>query len=239
MMLIKLIFCFFFFELYLFFSVERKKLLPNGELLPQQALNKALFDPVLFPCNECEKLIDKYIIKCVNSEIQGAKVPTFLTFCETLALETDPKYNSTTYKFCLDIHNRVLQDHKQPEVNKPDYNPFELDAPSQFFLNYKLNCEKFGNLPTSQCYSSLCEKLVECIDCPFGLNQIDSENNHEFETCSGHGICRLGWLNDKKNKGGNGYCECYEGRKGLACDQISQIGYTNISNITIQISKKS
>jgi len=34
--------------------------------------------------------------------------------------------------------------------------------------------------------------------------------------CGGSGKCKLGWKNDKM-KGGNGYCECEGGTRGLAC----------------------
>lgn len=238
MRFIKFLF-FFFFVNHLLSLAPREKLIPseqNQEFLPDSAIHKAIFEPAPFPCNECVKLMDKYVKKCSNIEIQGEKVPTFLSFCESLGLDRDPKYNSSTYKFCLDIHQSLLEDRKQPDTNKPNYTPYEVDSPDLFFFNYKRNCDKF-NLPTPECYIGLCEKLVECIDCPYGLNEIDSEGNLEYQVCSGHGICRLGWLNEKKKKGGNGFCECFDGRKGLACDQIPIQGFKPLPTSVINIKK--
>ncbi len=39
----------------------------------------------------------------------------------------------------------------------------------------------------------------------------------ESEVCSGSGVCKLGWKGTSTN-GGNGYCECTNGRRGLACN---------------------
>ena len=43
--------------------------------------------------------------------------------------------------------------------------------------------------------------------------------NFELEVCGKAGMCRLGWKNPDA-KGGNGYCECQHGMKGLACNQF-------------------
>jgi len=203
------------------YRCEPEVLTPGDETLPTRGFHDAMFAPVFFPCNECAKLIDKYVFESQKSEILGVKVKTFLAFCESWALDQDPKYNSSTHKYCLDLHSRLLDNHQQIGVNKADYDPYEKDLPDKFFLNYRLSCEKFEGLSSTQCYTGFCEKYLECIDCPFGFNLVDNQYNYELQVCSGHGVCRLGWLNDRGKKGGNGFCECYEGRKGLACDQIS------------------
>ena len=232
---VNLLLIFFCYKHTLSFSKPELRI-PGGDTLPSSAVHKALFEPVLFPCNECIKIIDKYVNKCVKDQIEGAKIRTFLSFCEALALEQDPKYNASTYKYCIDIHDRLLQNHQQPDDNKADYNPFELDVSENFFVNFRKDCEKFDEIPKTLCYSGFCDKIVECIDCPYGLNQ----NNQELEVqvCSGHGVCRLGWLREKERKGGNGFCECYEGRKGLACDQISGEGIVQLGKNRIDIQKK-
>jgi hypothetical protein len=56
---------------------------------------------------------------------------------------------------------------------------------------------------------------VECVDCPTAI--IEKDGSFEEEVCANSGICKLGWTNTEK--GGNGYCECSEGTKGLACNQ--------------------
>lgn len=233
MMLTLLFFIFFFKNA----CGEPELMLPGGETIPERGLHKAMFEPVLFPCNECMKLVDRYVKQCEKTEVYKQKVKTFLSFCESLAIEQDPKFNSSSYKFCLDIHSRIMDNHQQEGANQPDYNMFEVDAPEKFFLSYMHQCEKFQELTTAQCYSGFCEKYVQCIDCPAGLNLVDNENHYEFQVCSGHGICRLGWLHDEGRKGGNGFCECYEGRKGLACDQIVGKGFIKLPETSIQISK--
>jgi hypothetical protein len=40
----------------------------------------------------------------------------------------------------------------------------------------------------------------------------------EEEVCGDAGMCKLGWKN--KDKGGNGYCECNEGMRGISCNEF-------------------
>ena len=235
-------FAIFIIHIYFFLikvEAEPQYFLPNEVFTPESSIQKAIFAPVYFPCNECYKIINEYVNTCLNAEIKGVQIKTFLAFCESLALEQDPKYNSSTYQYCLNIHKNILGETHQ---ENPDYTPYESDVSEHFFLKYKQICDKFEELPKiSECYSGFCDKYVNCIDCPSGLNQIDSEFHYEFQVCSGHGICKLGWLNEKneeKRLGGNGYCECYEGRKGLACDQIVGKGFRKLPEKNIKISKK-
>ena len=229
---------FLFIFLLKYIGCEPEVIIPKDfETLPARAVHPAVFAPVLFPCGECVKLIDSYVKKSWKAEIENAKVPTFLSFCESLEIEQDPKYNSSTYKYCLDLHSRMLDGRKQTGVNKPDYTPYEQDSPEHFFLFYRHECEKFNDLPSTQCYTGFCDKYLQCIDCPSGFNIIDNQYNYELQVCSGHGICRLGWLNDRGKKGGNGFCECYEGRKGLACDQIIGEGNAKLPENRIAIRK--
>ena len=39
-----------------------------------------------------------------------------------------------------------------------------------------------------------------------------------MEVCGNSGVCRLGWKNPN-SKGGNGYCECKNNMKGVACNE--------------------
>jgi hypothetical protein len=62
----------------------------------------------------------------------------------------------------------------------------------------------------------LCSNIVDCIDCPTAFVKI--EGKMEEEVCGAAGLCKLGWKN--KYKGGNGYCECNEGMRGISCNEI-------------------
>ena len=80
------------------------------------------------------------------------------------------------------------------------------------FMN---NCVDQGGAP--QCYSGFCDIQTGCIDCPMGPVELGTKISEiEPVVCGGHGKCRLGWKNQYQN-GGNGYCECDKGSKGLAC----------------------
>lgn len=70
-----------------------------------------------------------------------------------------------------------------------------------------------------RCFTGFCESVAECIDCPSGLVDRDHDGNFELEICSKAGTCRLGWKNVNA-KGGNGYCECKDGLRGLACNEF-------------------
>jgi hypothetical protein len=79
-----------------------------------------------------------------------------------------------------------------------------------------LECDRKGGSP--RCYSGFCDNFAECVDCPTALVDTYKNGNFQKEVCGNAGICKLGWLNTKM-KGGNGYCECNEGMKGVACNE--------------------
>lgn len=83
-------------------------------------------------------------------------------------------------------------------------------------LIFILECDKFGGAP--RCFSGFCENVAECVDCPAAVIDNSKNGNFELEVCGKAGVCRLGWKNPNA-KGGNGYCECKQGMKGLACNE--------------------
>jgi hypothetical protein len=84
-------------------------------------------------------------------------------------------------------------------------------------LYYDIECDKAGGAP--HCFSGFCENVAECVDCPAALVDVNKNGKFELETCGRNGICRLGWKNPNA-RGGNGYCECQNGMKGLSCNEF-------------------
>ena len=87
---------------------------------------------------------------------------------------------------------------------------------SKWYNNYYIECDKSGGAP--KCFSGFCENVAECVDCPAALIDFNKSGKFELETCGRSGVCRLGWKNPNA-KGGNGYCDCQNGMKGLACNE--------------------
>ena len=78
-------------------------------------------------------------------------------------------------------------------------------------------CDLSGGAPA--CYMGYCENVAECVDCPSAVVDNKLNGRFEVEVCGRAGICKLGWKNPGA-KGGNGYCECQDGLKGLACNEF-------------------
>lgn len=69
------------------------------------------------------------------------------------------------------------------------------------------------------CYSGFCERVAECVDCP--IAPVFNRNGIlDTAVCGNAGICKLGWRNEE-TKGGNGYCECNKGMRGIACNKFN------------------
>ena len=101
-------------------------------------------------------------------------------------------------------------------TGEPGTEIIDPTKPPMECVKYRSHCNNFGGAPN--CYTGFCEQVAECIDCPGAL--VDKNKNGDFvmEVCGNSGICRLGWKSPN-SKGGNGYCECKNGMKGLGCNE--------------------
>jgi hypothetical protein len=84
------------------------------------------------------------------------------------------------------------------------------------YYKFNIECYKFGGPPN--CFSGFCETNAKCIDCPKALIDPEMLGKLEEETCARNGICKIGWRNIVTG-GGNGYCECSAGLRGLSCNE--------------------
>lgn len=164
---------------------------------------------VTIACFECQKLMSIFIKRCVDQEAEGQQADTFRTFCEYYS--KNPSNNAQINPdacFILNAKLSAVSGENGNEVVDPTKAP-------NLCIKYQSQCINYGGAPN--CYSGFCESVAECVDCPTAL--IDKNKNGAFttEVCGGNGICKLGWKNANA-KGGNGYCECKNGMKGLACN---------------------
>ncbi len=153
----------------------------------------------------------KFVSTCVDQEANGAQVGTFRAFCENGMSSSDPKNKGRRADFCMMLNAKLAA--TTGETGQDLVDPTK--APD-VCTKFKNECDKLGGAP--ECYSGFCDEVAECIDCPAALVDTGADGTYELEVCAGNGVCRLGWK-DGNHKGGNGYCECTAGTRGLACNQ--------------------
>lgn len=180
----------------------------NGADNPMIPVAAGIGGEVIVACTECQKIISRFVQRCVDQEAAGLQADTLRAFCEFYRDKPHSRINPET---CLILNAKLASVTGEPgnEIIDPTKPPFEC-------IKFKSQCDNFGGPP--HCYSGFCESVAECIDCPIAIVDIHNDGNYIPETCGGAGVCRLGWKNPQA-KGGNGYCECKSGMKGLACNK--------------------
>jgi hypothetical protein len=142
---------------------------------------------------------------------------TFYSFCQS-----DYSKNSLTeleQDFCKIVNRKLstVTGERANDLNDPTKSPGLCvkykNRKNKLYIQY-LVCEKLGGAPN--CYSGFCDRIAQCVDCPTAV--VYKKGLLEPAVCGNAGVCRLGWTNDK-TRGGNGYCVCFNGMRGLACNQ--------------------
>lgn len=190
------------------YTNERVIINGNGVENPMIPVAAGIGGEVIVACLECRKLMTSFINHCVDQEAAGQQADTFRVFCESFRDKPTSNINPET---CLILNAKLASVTGEPgtEIIDPTKPPMEC-------VKYRSHCNNFGGAPN--CYTGFCEQVAECIDCPGAL--VDKNKNGDFvmEVCGNSGICRLGWKSPN-SKGGNGYCECKNGMKGLGCNE--------------------
>ena len=184
--------------------------LPDQHQISPEGIKEILFKPVDFPCISCMRLISLFTLQCADDSAHGAPTKSFQTFCESLELEdSSNESDENLSNFCMSILSKL--------ATPSDKYSFYDASPAHSCAMFQKNCD-LTLIPKPFCFSGFCDQLLQCIDCPYG---IDKEGRDYFnfipKTCSGRGICKLGFLAED-DKSGNGFCECEKGYKGLACE---------------------
>lgn len=179
----------------------------SGATVPDVPVAQGLGGEVYVPCSECLKLMNQFIKKCVDQEANGAQAGTFRAFCEDFVTKKGKRND-----FCMNLNAKLAA-----VTGETGMDIIDTTKAPDVCIKFKNECDKNGGGP--RCYTGFCDEVAECIECPAGLNDNNSDGNLELEVCSGNGRCLLGWYDDTNKKGGNGYCVCTAGAKGLACNQ--------------------
>lgn len=163
---------------------------------------------VTVPCQVCHKLINQFVTTCVDQEANGAQASTFRAFCE----EMDSAKAGKDSEFCMMLNAKLaaVTGESGSELTDPTKAP-------DICIKFQNECNKLQGPPL--CYTGFCSEVAECIDCPTSLVDLDGSGILSPHICGGHGVCKLGWK-DSQNKGGNGYCECEPGNRGLGCNEV-------------------
>lgn len=179
----------------------------SGATIPDVPVAQGLGGEVYVPCSECLKLMNKFVQKCVDQEANGAQAGTFRGFCEDFVTK-----NGKRNDFCMNLNAKIAA-----VTGETGEDIIDTTKAPDVCIKFKNECDKNGG--GARCYSGFCDQVAECIECPAGLVDVNGDGNLELEVCSGNGRCLLGWYDDTNKKGGNGYCVCSGGAKGLACNQ--------------------
>lgn len=179
----------------------------SGTTVPDVPVAQGLGGEVYVPCVECTKLMNKFLTKCVDQEANGAQAGTFRAFCEEFYSKKGKKND-----FCMNLNAKIAA-----VTGETGEDIVDATKPPDVCIKFKNECDKNGG--GARCYTGFCDQVAECVECPAGLVDLDNSGKLELEVCSANGICKLGWYDDTNKKGGNGYCECGAGAKGLACNQ--------------------
>ena len=163
---------------------------------------------VIIACVECRKTVGAFLQRCIDQEAGGKQADTLRSFCESFRDKPTAKINPET---CLILNAKLasITGESGDEIVDPTKAP-------NLCIKFMAQCQNFGDSPN--CFSGYCEQVAECIDCPHAL--VDKNKNGDFtqEVCGNSGVCRLGWK-APNSKGGNGYCDCKNNMKGLACNE--------------------
>ena len=180
----------------------------NGVENPMIPVAAGIGGEVIVACGECQKLVQRFVNRCVDEEANGVQADTFRSFCESFR---DKPEENVSVENCLMLNAKLasVTGETGTEIVDPTKAP-------NVCIKFKNECEKLGGAP--KCYSGFCESVAECIDCPMALVDKNKNGNFVLEICGKEGVCRLGWKNPN-SKGGNGYCECKNNMKGLACNE--------------------
>lgn len=179
----------------------------TGATVPDVPVAQGLGGEVYVPCSECLKLMHKFVTKCVDQEANGAQAGTFRAFCEDFITKKGKRND-----FCMNLNAKIAA-----VTGETGQDVIDTTKAPDVCIKFKNECDKNGGGP--RCYTGFCDQVAECIECPSGLVDSNNDGNMELEVCSGNGRCLLGWYDDINKKGGNGYCVCSGGAKGLSCNQ--------------------
>jgi hypothetical protein len=187
---------------------ERVIINANGTENPMIPVAAGIGGEVIIACVECRKIVGAFLQRCVDQEAGGKQADTLRSFCESFRDKPTAKINPET---CLILNAKLasVTGESGDEVVDPTKAP-------NLCIKFMSQCQNFGDSPN--CFSGYCEQVAECIDCPHAL--VDKNKNGDFtqEVCGNSGVCRLGWK-APNSKGGNGYCDCKNNMKGLACNE--------------------
>ncbi|XP_053992272.1 uncharacterized protein LOC128883679 isoform X2 [Hylaeus volcanicus] len=163
----------------------------------------------LDPCHrfpECMKILDKFISQCALNEGFLKPVISLREFCET-SVSADPSFTDRDFKYCLELGKRLA---KKTGANFAAlHTNNHVMGSCSAFLNM---CHEHGG--GWRCYSGLCDELAACTDCPYVMLQLAPQQPLQPEICADRGECFIG-----STTSNNGYCECDNPFRGLACDQ--------------------
>ncbi len=126
--------------------------------------------------------------------------------------EADAKIKNIKGDYCNTLNAKLAS--ITGETGEEMVDPTKAPNICSKYLN---ECDKLGGMP--RCYTGFCDEYADCIDCPYGMVDVNANGLLGPMVCSGNGICKLGWK-DPQHKGGNGYCECSNNMRGLACNQM-------------------
>ena len=178
----------------------------SGTTVPDVPVAQGLGGEVYVPCITCKLLMKEFLQICVDQEANGAQTGTFRAYCENINSKNSKKAN-----FCMNLNAKLAA-----VTGETGEDIVDATKPPDVCIKFKNECDKNGGAPN--CYSGFCDQVAECVECPAGLIDVGG-GKMELEVCGGNGVCKLGWFDDTNKKGGNGYCECQGGARGLACNQ--------------------
>ena len=204
-----MLFVIFLFQLTTFLLSTSSLLPSNPSISFQPNIPPPQTQSIFVPCSECQKILSIYITSCNNQELQGQTPLTLFAFCEYSKKHSNPFNINTNYCYYI---NQELSNIAGLTGNE------YIDTTKSPLLcsHFQYECNKHKS--TINCFSGLCDTIIGCIDCPTALIDRTGNGNFQKEVCGLSGYCRIGWRNTK-GKGGNGYCECINGMKGLACNE--------------------
>ena len=130
---------------------------PKNPIIPLAA---GIGGEVVLACSECTRLLNKFMLICVDQEANGQSPTTFRGFCEAYRNgNKEPKINT---ELCLIMNQKLamITNESGSELVDPTKGP-------ALCVKFKNECDKLGGGPN--CFSGFCENVLECIDCPTAL----------------------------------------------------------------------
>jgi hypothetical protein len=142
-------------------------------------------------------------------ENKGINPQTLTVFCENIKGKFGFRFDYSRYCYNLTKALAVIAGESGGNIIDPSKSP-------NICTIFMIECNQNGGSP--KCFTGLCEMKAKCLDCPKALIDPERLGKLEPETCAGQ-TCRIGYRNPITG-GGNGYCECKNNMKGLACNEF-------------------